>query len=130
MAGKKTIHHQVLGELEAEIMEVIWKLKSASVRQVWTKLKRCRPLAYTTVMTVMGRLVLKGILKRQLNDSGAYIYVSAQKKEKFLADSSRKLIKNLIQEFGEVAVAQFIGVVEDSNLKDLAKWQKKLKKIK
>ncbi|OGY49561.1 MAG: hypothetical protein A3B89_01780 [Candidatus Buchananbacteria bacterium RIFCSPHIGHO2_02_FULL_40_13] len=130
MARKKIIHHQVLGELEAEIMEVIWKLKSASVRQVWTKLKKRRQLAYTTVMTVMSRLVLKGILKRQLDGGGAYIYVSAQEKEKFLADSSRKLIKNLIQEFGEVAVAQFIGVVEDSNLKDLIKWQKKLKKIK
>lgn len=130
MAKKKTIHTQVLGELEAEIMEVIWKLKSASVRQVWAKLKKRRQLAYTTVMTVMGRLVQKGILKRQPNVSGAYIYTSSQDKNKFLADSSRKLIKNLIQEFGEVAVAQFIGVVEDSNLKDLAKWQKKLKKIK
>ncbi len=121
---------KILGELEAEIMEIIWKLKSASVRDVFDKLKKHRKIAYTTIMTIMGRLVEKGILKRKLDDSGAYIYTSSQNKEDFLAASSRKLIKNLINNFGEVAVAQFMGVIEDSNLKDLAKWQKKLKKIK
>lgn len=119
-----------LGELEAEIMEIIWKSKSASVREVLSNLKKRRKVAYTTIMTVMARLAKKGILKRKLDASGAYIYIPTQDKETFLASSSRKLIKNLINEFGEVAVAQFIDVVEDSDLKDLAKWQEKLKKIK
>lgn len=127
MVNKTT---KVLGELEAEIMETVWKFKNVSVRDVFDKLKKHRIVAYTTVMTIMGRLVNKGILKRKLDGSGAYIYTSSRSKEEFLAISSRRLIKSLINNFGEMAIAQFIGVIEDSNLKDLAKWQKKLKQIK
>lgn len=127
MTKKKII--QTLGELETEIMEVIWKLKNASVREVLDNFKKHKKVAYTTVMTVMTRLASKGVLKRKLDESGAFIYTPVQDKEGFLAISSRKIIKNLINEFGEVAVAQFIDAVEHSDLKDLAEWQKKLKKI-
>ncbi len=127
--GKKKII-QILGELEAEIMEIMWKLGSASVREILNCIKKRRKTAYTTIMTVMARLVAKGILKRKLNESGAYIYTLSQDKKSFLAANSKKIIKNLIDEFGEIAVAQFINAVENSDLKDLAEWQKKLKKIK
>lgn len=118
-----------LGELEAVIMKTIWKLNRASVRQVLNRLKKKRKLAYTTVMTVMARLADKRVLKRKLDESGAYIYTPVQDKQDFLASTSKKAINRLIKEFGEVAIAQFIDVVEASNLKDLEKWQKKLKKI-
>lgn len=128
MKTKKSNHS--LGELEAEIMETIWKLNRASVRQVLNRLKKKRKIAYTTVMTVMTRLADKGVLKRKLDESGAYIYTPVQDRQDFLASTSKKAINRLINEFGEVAVAQFIDAVEASNLKDLEKWQKKLKKIK
>lgn len=127
---KKKKINQTLGDLEAEIMKIIWKLETASVRQVFSRLKKKRKIAYTTVMTVMTRLAQKGILRRQLDESGAYIYTPIQDKSSFFAAASKKVINNLIKEFGEVAVAQFIDAVESSNLKDLEKWQKKLKKIK
>lgn len=111
-------------------MEIIWKLKSASVRQVLTEIRKKRKVAYTTVMTVMTRLADKGILRRKFEEGDCYIYKPIQDKESFIAVSSRKMIKNLINEFGEVVVAQFIDAVETSNLKDLSEWQKKLKRIK
>lgn len=127
---KKKKITQILGDLEAEIMEIVWKLETVSVRQVFSRLKKKRKIAYTTVMTVMARLAQKGILSRKLDESGAYIYAPIQDKSAFFAAASKKVINSLINEFGEVAVAQFIDVVESSNLKDLEKWQKKLKKIK
>ena len=125
---KKTI--RILGKLETEIMEAVWKLGNVSVREVLNNLKKRKKIAYTTIMTVMARLVEKGILKRKFDQGGVYIYASAQDKKSFFASNSRRLIKNLINEFGEVTVAQFIDEVENSGLKDLAKWQKKLRKIK
>lgn len=121
---------QALGDLEAEIMEIIWKLERTSVRGVFARLSQKRKIAYTTIMTVMSRLVDKEILDRQLDESGAYIYKPAQDKQTFLANASKKAINSLIKEFGEVAVAQFMDVIESSSAKDLEKWQKKLKKIK
>jgi predicted transcriptional regulator len=81
-------------------------------------------------MTVMVRLHNKGILKRKLDETGAYIYTPVQDKRTFLERASKKAIKDLIREYGEVAVAQFIDAVESSNLKNLEEWRRKLKKIK
>ncbi len=119
-----------LGTLEEEIMQIIWKEPSASVRLVFEKIKKKREIAYTTVMTIMSRLHGKGVLKREQKEGGAYIYSPAQSKEKFLEQISERVIKNLIKNCGEVAVARFIDIVEASNFKKSAQWQKRLKKIK
>ncbi len=118
-----------LGSLEEEIMQIIWKEPAASVRIVFEKLKKKRAIAYTTVMTIMSRLHAKGILKRHDNN-GAYLYSPIEEKEKFLAKISERVIKNLINNCGDVAVAQFIDIIEASHSKKSAEWQKRLKKIK
>jgi len=118
------------GELESQIMDIMWKLHVASVRDVLTMLSRKKKVAYTTVMTVMSRLTKKGHLKRQKDDTGAYLYCPAQEKDDFAEQNSKKLIQSLLKEYGEVAVAQFIDAVESSKSKELEKWRKQLKKVK
>jgi len=121
----------LFGKLELEIMKVIWDLEKASVRDVLLCLKKKRKIAYTTVMTVMSRLSEKGVLRRSLNDSGAYIYIPQYKsKEEFLIHSSQKAVQNIIDEYGELAVSQFVDVIESSNRKNFKGWKKKLNKIK
>ncbi|MCL6543954.1 MAG: BlaI/MecI/CopY family transcriptional regulator [Bryobacteraceae bacterium] len=46
--------------LELECLKSLWRLGEASVRQVRDDLAPARPLAYTTVMTLLDRLVRKG----------------------------------------------------------------------
>lgn len=124
------INNSSLGSLESEIMETLWKLETASVRAIVDILQKKRHIAYTTVMTIMTRLHAKGLLTRRQNQSGAYLYSPAQTKEKFLEKISEKVIKNLLQNCGEVAVARFIDIIEAKNFKKSAEWKKKLKKIK
>lgn len=121
-------YNKLLGDLEAEIMERIWELEKASVRQVLNLIGEKRSVAYTTVMTVMSRLYNKGILKRRVDESGAYIYSPCKRKDVFLAEASKRAVNSLIKDFGEVAVAQFFDAVESSDFKDLKKWRRKLKK--
>src|SRR3954447_14487565 len=56
-----------LHELEAEIMEEVWRRGECSVREVLDALnaRNDTPRAYTTVMTVMHRLDHKGLLRRE-----------------------------------------------------------------
>jgi BlaI family penicillinase repressor len=54
-----------LTEQELEIMKVIWKLDTATVRQVYETLLEHRRIAYTTVMTMMNILEQKGYLKKE-----------------------------------------------------------------
>ena len=55
-----------LGPLERDTLQVVWKKQRASVQDVLLSLNSCptKTLAYTTVMTIMSRLVEKGVLKR------------------------------------------------------------------
>jgi predicted transcriptional regulator len=55
-------------------MKVLWKYPGASVAQVRAGLPR--PLAYTTVMTVLDRMSAKGLVERQKNGR-AYLYTAA-----------------------------------------------------
>ncbi|HEY3375654.1 MAG TPA: BlaI/MecI/CopY family transcriptional regulator [Candidatus Aquicultor sp.] len=62
-----------LGELEADIMSVVWNIGSASVKDVFEELYPDKRLAYTTIMTVMSRLANKGVLKQDRSGT-AYLY--------------------------------------------------------
>ncbi|MEV0231484.1 BlaI/MecI/CopY family transcriptional regulator [Nonomuraea sp. NPDC050786] len=78
-----------LGELESTIMDRMWAIKEpASVRDVLEHLRKERPLAYTTVMTVMDKLHTKGLLKRK-PVGRAYIYEAVSSKEAYTADVMR-----------------------------------------
>ena len=62
------------GELEAVIMDRVWERgRPALVREVVDDLRKDRPLAYTTVMTVMENLHRKGWLRRH-RDGRAWCY--------------------------------------------------------
>ena len=62
------------GELEAVIMDRLWdRGRPALVREVLGDLRTGRPLAYTTVMTVMENLHRKGWLRRE-RDGRAWRY--------------------------------------------------------
>jgi len=121
--------NELLGSLEKQVMEIVWKRKEVSVREVCDAVNKKRKTAYTTIMTVMSRLNDKGILSRKKLGDGSYAYAPKKQREDFYAHESREVIDGLIRQCGEVAVAQFIDAVEKSDISDLAEWQKKLKKI-
>jgi predicted transcriptional regulator len=56
----------MLTPLELDIMKAVWKRPPITVRDVQVALRPGRMLAYTTVMTIMNRLFLKGFLTRTL----------------------------------------------------------------
>src|SRR5437879_3751350 len=63
-----------LGDLEAVIMDRLWRWgRPVLVREVVEDLRPSRPLAYTTVMTVMENLYRKGWLRRE-RDGRAWRY--------------------------------------------------------
>jgi predicted transcriptional regulator len=60
------VHVRGLRELETAVMEQVWAHdRPVTAREVADALARQRPLAYTTVLTVMNRLVNKGMLAKQ-----------------------------------------------------------------
>jgi predicted transcriptional regulator len=60
-------------ELELEILKVLWESSPASVRQVQAALAVRRPLAATSVTTVLNIMTRKGYLKRS-KGGGVFVY--------------------------------------------------------
>ena len=110
-------------------MKVVWRLDKATVRDVYEALRDRRPIAYTTVMTMMRILEDKGYLKKALVDR-AHVYRPAQKRQRVvgamvrdfldrvfdgapddllvhlakdnkLTDKQRRIVKQLIEEIDE-----------------------------
>ncbi len=96
-----------LGELEAEIMGVVWEKGKATVQDVRDALGPRRALAYTTFMTVMSRLAEKGVLERQ-KDGRAYYYTPAGSQEKVAGSLLHSLVKRLYAGATGKAVAQLL----------------------
>ncbi len=105
-------HNQLLGELEKKIMKIVWVSKQpVTVRMVFDAISSKRNIAYTTVMTIMGRLVAKGYLKKQTLGK-AYLYKTTCSQNRFLKEISRQTINNFVAIFGESAIAYFTEELE------------------
>jgi len=82
-----------LGDLEAQVMRKIWaRAEPATVRDIVSELERERPIAYTTVMTVMDNLRKKGWLRRQA-DGRAYRYEPLVSGEEYSAGLIRQALE-------------------------------------
>ena len=75
-----------LGQLEAEVMQHLWSAgRPMSVRETLASLTRERPLAYTTVMTVMDNLHSKGLVARE-KQGKAYLYTPVSSRDEHTAE--------------------------------------------
>ncbi len=102
----------LLGPLESKVMNYFWRNDGyASIPSVHHYLRRRDRLAYTTVATVVTRLVEKKLLCREkLN--GEFVYRSCQSRDEFKTERSRNLVKFLIGSFGDLAIASFVAEVK------------------
>ena len=110
---------EVLGPLEAEVMDVVWNGGEVTVRDVHEVLNRTRRLAYTTVMTTMSRLADKGLLHR-VEDHPAHRFSARVSREQYASSTVRSVVDWLVEHFRDPAVAYFIDRVgeEDDRMLD------------
>ncbi len=109
---------QVLGELEAEIMECMWERGTASVRDIHECLAERREIAYTTVMTVMGRLAEKGLLSRS-QQGRAYLYSPAETRDSFCTGVVRSVVEGLFGGVNRPVLAHFVEHLSEEEGADL-----------
>lgn len=108
----------IFGELEARLMEAIWALDLPTVQDVIDHLGG--DLNYKTTMTVMNRLVDKGLLSRR-KSGRAFVYTTTASKEALMAWVFDKMVRGMLDnDFRQIALAQMIETAEslDSKLLD------------
>jgi predicted transcriptional regulator len=94
-----------LGDLECEIMELVWKkaAPTVTVREIYDVLRHERQIAYTTVMTTMVRLAEKGMLRIVDKAGLANCYAPSETREEFLQNAVARVLDIFIKDFPDEA---------------------------
>ena len=122
-------HKYVFGDLEQAIMDIVWKRGDVTVREALERLSS-RGTAYTTVMTVMNRLVAQRVLVRHQLEAGAYTYRARISYEQFSAEASRIAVDDLVRRYGAVAMAQFIDCLDRVPSEKVDELRRKIRRDK
>ena len=100
-----------LGELEKQIMDIVWSHKECSARQVVDELNKRRKVAYTTITTILQRLEHKGLITKR-SEGIAYVYRPRLSKEVYSKRVARSFLKKFISSFGDTAIVSFADSIE------------------
>lgn len=97
-----------LHELETEIMDEVWRRGECTVREVLDMLNTRSDIqrAYTTVMTVMHRLVGKGLLRRERRGRSD-LFAAAITRAEYAHARAGAEVDALVNAYGDVALAHF-----------------------
>lgn len=95
-----------LGDLECEIMELVWKKANptVTVRDIYESMRQTRQIAYTTVMTTMVRLSEKGLLRIVDKAGLANCYTPAETRDQFIKNAVDRVLSIFVKEFPEESV--------------------------
>lgn len=99
---------------ELAIMKVVWKLESATVRDVYERLRARRAIAYTTVLTMMKILEQKGYVKKTRADK-AFVYRPAKPRAQVLGGMVREFVDRV---FDGASRPMLLHLVKEAKLSD------------
>jgi BlaI family penicillinase repressor len=97
---------------ELAIMKVVWRLGTATVRDVYETLRQARRIAYTTVMTMMNILEAKGYLTKE-KQQRAYLYRPARPQRAVIGSMVREFVNRV---FDGASRPLLLHLVEDRRL--------------
>lgn len=111
-------------ESEQAILEILWRRKEASVREVADELCKTKPVAYTTVLTIFKILTKKGYVRHR-TEGRAFIYRPALSRQQVRRNALKQM---LAQFFGGSprALAEHLLNERDLDLVELETLQRKV----
>ena len=104
--------HPTLTPQELAIMKVVWRLESATVRDVYEAMRAERTIAYTTVMTMMRILEEKGYLKKATADR-AHVYRPAKPRQQVVGAMVRDFVDRV---FDGAPTSLLLHLAKDNTL--------------
>lgn len=122
--------NRFFGPLEARIMDALWDAGTGlSIREVQARLETEQSSNFNTVMTVMNRLVEKGLLNRRI-EGRTSLYRPMVSKETFMNDQSKELTHELIDEFGPLVVNHMLDALDQADPELIDKLEQKIRLLK
>ncbi|WP_336788475.1 BlaI/MecI/CopY family transcriptional regulator [Paenibacillus sp. MMO-177] len=120
------------GTLELKIMNLMWKKEKLTIKQAHELINHEDPISLNAVMTVMIRLVDKGLLYKETTGKSrnrlTYFY-PVHTKDQFINEQTKIVTDELIDDFGSVVVIHFIERLDKADASLIEKLQRKLEEM-
>jgi len=129
---RRSLGGQSLGELEAQILDVVWDLKPpVRTTQVFKIMYPKRELSYSTIMLTMAKLARKGILKqRRTGDkkTDPFEYVPNISREEMGLALLNQVAKHILQKPLYEVLPELCGTEEGISADALANLKARIEK--
>ena len=111
---------KVLGDLEARVMRAMWALgRPAPTRVVHALVAREHRVEPLTVITVLNKLVTKGLLSRRKRDA-LFHYEARFTEAEFMVHASRRVVEGILSFGPEAVAASLVDVLAEQDPEHLA----------
>jgi predicted transcriptional regulator len=105
--GKKAVIEKRLTDVELELMGLLWRLGEGTVADVQAALPPSRPLAYTSVSTMLRILESKGVVTTRKQGRG-HVYVPAIQKSEYEAHAVKDVVDRVFEGMPLALVRQLL----------------------
>lgn len=113
--ARQIIAGQRVGRLESEVLDRLWQVGTPVSGRELASMLSSPERAYTTVMTILSRLMAKGLVERELIE-GTYRYRAAGTPEELAARAIERLLASVADR--SAVLAHFVERIEDPALID------------
>jgi BlaI family transcriptional regulator, penicillinase repressor len=97
---------------ELAIMKIVWRLENATVRDVYEALRAIRPVAYTTVMTMLKVLEDKGYVEKTAAER-AHVYRPARPRQQVVGAMVRDFVDRV---FDGASASLLLHLAKDARM--------------
>jgi BlaI family transcriptional regulator, penicillinase repressor len=121
MAGSR------LSNRETQIMEMLWTLGEASIREIQEAFPAKKRPGYTTVQTMVYRMEAKGVVRRARKVGNFHVFAPTVSRDA----AQRRLVDELLARFGGRSQPVMVHMIESGKLtlEDVREAEKMLRKL-
>ena len=117
-----------LGELEVQVMQLVWRAQPCTERAIWELMQKQRPIGRTTVLKTIQRLEAKKLLERVKGESPVQFRATADERN-VLPELVARFVKGVLGGSSDALVA-YLADSKELSAKDVAALRKIAEKIR
>lgn len=119
---------KVLGDLEARIMRTVWLIDHAApAREIHEQVAKVHKVELLTVVTVLNKLVVKGMLQRRKRHDLLH-YEARFSEAEFTALASRKVIEGVLSLAPDAVAVSLVDVLGERDPEQLEELGRLIRK--
>jgi predicted transcriptional regulator len=119
----------VRGRLQADVMQIVWDLGEATVDDVRAAQPEQARSAYTTVQTVLNRLLDRGLLERERRGK-AFVYRARYDESELIARSIGERLAGASESVRKAALLSLVDDLEPDEVDELARYANRIRRAR